>query len=313
MRFAAAVSRHPSPPDATAEVVGEVLEALPGPPPDLALLFCGAGHGRAFEDIVGTVRALVGPRRLLGVTAGGVIGGTEEVEDEPALSLWAAQLGYVPDPVRVTAFPQTTSGSAFQGLPQPAAGRRQTVLLLADPFTLPVPDMLDVVASRGAHAAPVIGGLASAGMSPGHNKLVLDGEIHRDGGVGVLLEDVETVVSQGCRPVGRPMIVTRAEGNLLFEVAGRPAVEQVETVLARLSEDERGIVADGGLHLGIVADEHQVSFDRDDFLVRNVVGVDRERGALAVGATPEVGTTVQFLLRDADSADEDLKALLAGR
>ena len=312
MRFAAAISRHPSSPDATAEVVGEVLERLAGPPPDLALLFCSTAHAEAFDDIVGTVRALVGPQRLVGVTAGGVIGGPEEVEDEPALSLWAGRLGYVPEPVRLTAA-GTSAGVALQGLPQPVAGRRQTVLLLADPFSLPVPDILDAMASRSPRPSPVIGGLASSGLSPGRNRLALDGEVHRDGGVGVLLDGVDTVVSQGCRPVGQPMIVTRAEGNMVLEVAGRKAVEQLESLLGRLGEEDRALVADGGLHVGIVADEHQLSFDRGDFLVRNVVGVDRERGALAVGATPEVGTTVQFLLRDADSADEDLRALLAGR
>lgn len=310
MTFAAAISRHPSSPDATAEVVGEVLERG-GPTPDLALVFCSTAHAGAFDDIVGTVRALVGPRRLLGVTASGVVGGPEEVEDEPALSLWTGSLGYVPEPVRVTAA-GTSAGVALQGLPQPVAGRRQTVLLLADPFSLPVPDILDVVAA-GGRPVPVIGGLASSGLSPGRNRLALDGEVHHDGGVGVLLDDVQTVVSQGCRPVGQPMIVTRVEGNMLGELAGRGAVEQLELLLARLGPDDRALVAEGGLHIGIVADEHQVDFDRGDFLVRNVVGVDRERGALAVGATPEVGTTVQFLLRDAASADEDLRALMADR
>lgn len=311
MSFAAAISRHPSSPDATAEVVGEVLERG-DPPPDLALVFCSTTHVDAFDDIVGTVRALVGPRRLLGVTASGVIGGAEEVEDGPAIGLWTGHLGYVPEPVRLTAA-GTSAGVALQGLPQAVPGRRQTVLLLADPFSLPVPDILDVVASRSPRPTPVIGGLASAGLSPGRNRLALDDEVHRDGGVGVLLDGVTTVVSQGCRPVGQPMIVTRSEGNMLLEVAGRRAVEQLESLLGRLGEEDRALVADGGLHIGIVADEHQLSFDRGDFLVRNVVGVDRDRGALAVGATPEVGTTVQFLLRDAASADEDLRALLAGR
>jgi small ligand-binding sensory domain FIST len=310
MPFTAAISRHPSTPDATAEVVGQVLDRG-GHGPDLALLFVGAEHASAFDDVVGTVRTLIAPHRLLAVTAGGVIGGHEEVEDEPAISLWTGRLGYVPEAVRVTAV-GTSAGVALQGLPQPDPGRRQTVVLLADPFSLPVPDLLDVIAA-GDGPVPVIGGLASAGLSPGANRLALDGEVHTDGAVGVLLDDVDTVVSQGCRPIGNPMIVTRAEGNLLHELAGKRAVEQLERLLGRLGVEDRALVGDGGLHLGIVADEHQASFERGDFLVRNVVGLDRERGALAVGATPEVGTTVQFHLRDADSADEDLRALLAGR
>jgi small ligand-binding sensory domain FIST len=307
--FSTALSRHPSAPDATAEVVGQVLER--GVAPDLAVVFCSAHHLDAFADIVGTIRTLVQPPRLVGVTAGGIIGGDQEVEDEPAVSLWVAGLGYVPEAVRLTAV-STSAGIAFQGLPHADPARRQSALLLADPFTLPVPDLLDVVAVAET-PLPVIGGLASAGMAPGHNRLALDDEVFDDGGVGVLLDGAETVVSQGCRPIGTPMIVTQAEGNLLVELAGRSALDRLEEVLAQISAEERALVTTGGMHLGIVADEHQLAFERGDFLVRNVVGADRERGALAVGATPEVGTTVQFHLRDAASADEDLRALLSGR
>ncbi|HMG45597.1 MAG TPA: FIST N-terminal domain-containing protein [Acidimicrobiales bacterium] len=307
MSYAAAISRHPASADATAEVVGQVLDAG-GHGADLAVLFCSGEHVDAFADVVGTVQALAGPKRLVGITAGGVVGRTEEVENEPALSLWTAHLGYVPEPVRLTAA-STTAGIALQGLPQGTG--HQTALLLADPFSLPVPDLLDVVAVAD-NPLPVIGGLASAGMAPGQNRLVLDGEIFTEGAVGVLLDGVETVVSQGCRPIGSPMIVTSADGNLVVELAGQSAIEQLEQLLGKLTPEDRELLASGGLHLGVVADEHQLAFQRGDFLVRNVVGADRERGALAVGATLEIGTTVQFHLRDAASADEDLRALLAG-
>jgi small ligand-binding sensory domain FIST len=120
------------------------------------------------------------------------------------------------------------------------------------------------------------------------------------------------VVSQGCRPVGSPMIVTRSEGNQLLELAGQSALARLEQVARQVGPDERSLLA-GGVHLGVVADEHRVAFERGDFLVRGVLGADRERGALVVGAQVEVGTTVQFHVRDAASADEDLRALLAGR
>lgn len=309
MPFAAALSRHPSAPDATAEVVGAVLDR--DLEPDLAVVFCSEHHVDAFADIVGTIRTLVHPGRLIAATAGGVIGGREEVEDEPAVSLWLGSLGYVPEALRITAA-STTAGVAFQGLPHPAATARPTAVLLADPFSLPVPDLLDVVA-LAERPLPVIGGLASAGLAPGQNRLALDDEVFDDGAVGVVLAGVETVVSQGCRPIGSPMIVTQADGHLLVELAGRSALERLEALLGQISPEERAMVTTGGLHLGIVADEHKPAFSRGDFLVRNVVGADRERGALAVGATPEVGTTVQFHLRDAASADEDLRALLNGR
>jgi small ligand-binding sensory domain FIST len=314
MPFAAALSQHPSAADATAEVVGQLLERGVARP-DLAVLFATPHHGEAFAEISGTVRTLLSPGRLLGASAVAVIGGSEEVEDGPALSLWTATLGAVPPAVRMTAL-STGSGIALQGLPELAADRPQTVLLLADPFTLPVADVLDVLATRH-EAAAVIGGLASAAVAPGRNRLALDGEVFVDGAVGVVLDahelgPHETVVSQGCRPVGSPMIVTRSEGNQVLELAGRSALARLEQVARQVGPDEAELLA-GGVHLGVVADEHRASFERGDFLVRGVLGADRSRGSLTVGAQLEVGTTVQFHVRDAGSADEDLRALLAGR
>jgi small ligand-binding sensory domain FIST len=160
---------------------------------------------------------------------------------------------------------------------------------------------------------PGVGGAASAARVPGGDRLVLDDLVHADGGVGVVLPvEVATtlVVSQGCRPVGEPMIVTRAEGNLVAELAGRPALERLEELARALAPDERAKLATG-LHLGVAVDEHRMTFGRGDFLVRNVMGADRASGALAVGDVVPVGTTVQFQVRDADSADEDLRALLS--
>jgi small ligand-binding sensory domain FIST len=119
------------------------------------------------------------------------------------------------------------------------------------------------------------------------------------------------VVSQGCRPVGRPLVVTRSERNFVYELAGRPALERL-LEMAKDSMSERDIqLVNQGLHLGLVIDEHRSDFGRGDFLVRNVLGADQANGAIAIGDEVEVGTTVQFHVRDAESADEDLRTLLA--
>jgi small ligand-binding sensory domain FIST len=139
--------------------------------------------------------------------------------------------------------------------------------------------------------------------------------VRTGGAVGALLgpgADIHTLVSQGCRPFGRPLVVTRADANIIFELAGRPALERlVAQAHESLSEDEVALLEMGGLQLGRVIDEHRENFGRGDFLVRNVVGADRSSGAIAVGDVVDVGTTVQFHLRDAASADEDLHALIA--
>lgn len=310
MAFVNALSQHPDAAEATGDVVGRVMEGLDGPP-DLAVLFCSAAHTDAVEDIVATIRTLTSPRVLVGATAESVVGGEYEVEEGPALSLWAATLPVAPTPVRVGAV-RTPSGTAVQGLAIGDLPPGGTLLLLADPFTLPVEPILDAVDAAG-HGVRVVGGMASAARAPGGNRLVLDGEVTASGGVGVVLPPeaaVSTVVSQGCRPVGQPMIVTEAHGNVLVRLAGRTALERIEDLAQSAGPEERSLLA-SGLHLGVAIDEHRDAFGRGDFLVRGVVGIERASGGLVVGEQVEVGTTVQFQVRDAGAADEDLTAMLA--
>jgi small ligand-binding sensory domain FIST len=297
--FASAMSQHPEAAAAVGEVVGRVLEDL-GPEPDLAILFVSAAHVGAVADIAAVVRRVVSPRVLLGCTAGSVVGDAHEVEDAPAVSLWAGRMPTVV-PFRLDA---TRPFPAAEQLPADAAA----FVLLADPFTY---DAADAVASS---ALPVIGGLASAGMRPGFDRLVLDGEVFTDGAVAVAIGgvDVTTVVSQGCRPVGQPMVVTAGEGNLLAELGGRRALDRLQDELASLDESDL-VLARLGLHMGRVIDEQREEFDRGDFLVRNVLGGDPERGVVAVGDEVTVGGTVQLHVRDAITADEDLRLLLEGQ
>lgn len=313
MPFAAALSEHPLPTHAVGEVVGAVLEQL-GEEPDLAVLFVSAGHTGALEDMASAVRMLVRPRVLIGCTAGSVVGGDREVEDHTAVSLFAGRLPTVV-PVRLVA-EQTPDGAAITGfparseLPEDAAA----VILLTDPFTFPADELLVGLREQVGVDLPVVGGLASAARGPGGNRLVLDGSVLTDGAVAVVLGGVEvdTVVSQGCRPIGEPMVVTAGEGNLIHELAGRNALERVQETIASLAPDDLPL-AQRGLHLGRVIDERQAEFARGDFLVRAVLGADRSTGAVAVGDDVAVGDTVQLQVRDATSADEDLRQLLAGR
>ncbi len=309
-RFATGLSQHPDAAVATGEVVGQVLERT-GPGPDLAVLFCSPHHLDAVSDVAATVRSLLGPGVLLGATAVAVVAGAREVEDGPAISLWAGHLDARPRPLRVTAV-RTPSGVAVGGISAGTFGPGEMLVLLAEPFTLPVDEIVGLLGQLDP-PVPVVGGSASAAAAPGGNRLVLDGEVVADGGVGAILPaEVATtlVVSQGCRPVGDPMIVTRAQRNVLVELAGRPALDRLEELAAAAGPEERAELL-AGLHIGVAIDEHQATFERGDFLVRNVLGADRDSGALAVGDVVPVGTTVQFQVRDADSADDDLRRALA--
>jgi small ligand-binding sensory domain FIST len=315
--FASALSQHPDPAEAAGEVIGAVLEQL-GSEPDVVAVFSSPQHRDAFGDMAAAIGRTLRPGVLVGTTAVAVLGGPREVEDAPAVGLWAGRLAARPRPVRLQAT-RTASGIALQGLSSSTFEPGDALLLLADPFSLPVDAIIDVLAALEVPGAgepltvPVVGGLASAAQAPGGNRLVLDDEVMPSGGVGVILPAsvaTTTVVSQGCRPIGDPMIVTRAEGNLVMEIAGRPALDRLDDLVRAADAEERSLLA-SGLQIGIAIDEHRATFERGDFLVRSVVGADRGQRALAVGDRVEVGTTVQFQVRDAVAADEDLRAMLA--
>jgi small ligand-binding sensory domain FIST len=309
--FAAALSEHPVAADAVGEVLGSIVEQR-GVEPDLVVVFASAAHVEFLGEISAAVRTVLRPRTLLGSSASSVLAGAHEAEEVPALAVWAAWTAPV-RPVRLSAGPVHDDGDGpavlIQGLPTDVAVGA-TVLLLADPHTFPADGFLRQLAEVRPDLT-VVGGLASASAQPGGNALVLDDTVHRDGAVGVVLPPTSAVVSQGCRPVGEPMVVTRSERGYLLELAGQPALDRLTALATDLTPDDRALLA-RGVQLGVAIDEHRVDFGRGDFLVRSVLGADRARGVLAVGAEVPVGTTVQFHVRDAASADEDLRELLTG-
>jgi small ligand-binding sensory domain FIST len=310
-RYGAALSEHPDPAQAAAEVTAEVLERL-GPMPELAVLFVTPPHRSALGDIADVVREVLRPVTVLGAAAVAVLGARREVEQTPGVALFAARLGSPAVPVRLAA-ERAGDGWQIVGFPVDVTGVR-SMLLVADPFTFPVDALLAQLGTDRSGLA-VVGGLASAANQPGGNRMLVDDMSYTDGAIGALLsEDVsaQAVVSQGCRPIGRPYIVTRADGHMIHELGGRPALERLVATLEHLQPADRHL-AEHGLHCGVVIDESQVEFERGDFLIRGVLGVDRATGAVAVGDTVPVGSTVQFQVRDAASADEDLHAVLSGR
>jgi small ligand-binding sensory domain FIST len=120
---------------------------------------------------------------------------------------------------------------------------------------------------------------------------------------------MHVVVSQGCLPIGPEMVVTAADGSRVLELAGKPALQKLEEVVAELAPRERELAVDG-LLAGLVIDENVPDYGRGDFLVRPIHGGDRETGALIVGERVRVGQTLRFQVRDAASADDDLREAL---
>lgn len=311
MRCVSSLSVASAFPQAINEALDELGDALRGERADLLVAFVSF---RGTDDVEFLAEAIENrrlARHVIGCTAESVVGTGREIERAPAISLWGLVApGVSVQPVRIDA------EGAFTGMPPArsaeAPGGGRVLVLLGDPATFAAEGALSDL-DRQVPGLPVVGGMASAGHRPGSNRLILDGLVHQDGAVGAVIEGpiaIATIVSQGCRPIGRPMLITRAERNLIRELGRRPALEVFSETYDALSEADQALVREG-LHLGRVINEYQESFGRGDFLVRNVMGADNS-GAIAITDLVRVGQTVQFHVRDAVTADEDLTALLAG-
>ncbi len=277
-----------------------------GGPPDLVCFFvCGADP----EDVTlagERVMALAGGAVTIGCSSTGVIGGGRGIEEQSAVSVWAARLPEVDiTPFRLDVIPEGDH-LAVVGMHEPTPADR-AALLLVNPYEFPAQSFVE----RSADALgglPIVGGLADGLRGQESVRLFFDGEVADCGAIGLLLGGpgiVGTVVSQGCRPVGPAMAVTKAEGNVILELAGTSAYEKLENLVNALPPEDQELAA-MGLHIGIAMDEYADRHERGDFLVRSVVGADSELGALTIGDMVDVGQTVRFQVRDQSTAGGDL-------
>ena len=191
----------------------------------------------------------------------------------------------------------------------------RSLLFFADPFTTPIVQLLDAC-SRVFPNAPVIGGMASGIKAEGETRLAASNEaIYTSGLVGVSFAgdiEIDCVVSQGCRPIGETFEITRAHKNVIEELDGKQPLAAIEQMVEKLPLHDRQLIATGGLQIGRVIDAGKGNFGRGDFLIRSLVGVRRESGAILVGDMVRAGETLQFHVRDAKTAAEEMRLLLEG-
>jgi small ligand-binding sensory domain FIST len=308
VRTAAALSHTAEAGLAAAEAADAAATDLAAPC-DLAVVFVAAEQAEDLEAVGTAVEARLEPTVLLGAAAQGVIGPGEEVEAGPAVVVFAVALdGAHAQPFRAWTLRPPEGGLAVAGWPDTRPG--ELTLVLADPYSFPATEVATRLGRERPHQ-PLVGGLVTGG--PGRSALLLDGQVHSDGAVGVVLRDapVRGLVSQGCRPVGAPLTVTGADHDRILELGGEPAVLRVRELLASVDPADRDRLERGGLHVGLVVDEVRDAYVPGDFLVRGVRGIDPEAGAIAITDLPRVGQTVQFQVRDAHAADHDLHDRLA--
>src|SRR5256714_48182 len=293
--------------DAFAEAAGRAALSLGGAQVDLAMVFAGAANLDHAEEGVALVDDRLPARALVGCGAQGVVGGGRELEDG-GVAVWAASL----DDASIETFHMEAmrAGDQLAVAGVPDLDKADAVIMLVDPYTFPVEPLLAQIGNDHP-GLPIVGGFSSAGGGPGLAVLMHDGEVERQGAVGVALTgvDVRPCVSQGARPIGPEMVITAADGNEIEELASKPALDRIKEAIAELGEYEK-LLAAQGLLIGIVIDENRPEYERGDFLIRGLVGVDEVNGTITVGERVRVGQTVRLQVRDGASADEDLREAL---
>lgn len=314
----------------TYDAAVELADRITGPvTPDLVIVFATPEHSGRIGSVQDALRSRTGVRHVVAVTGEGILAGGTERERAPGLAALAMSLpGVEIKPFWIDVPPSGDPPEARAASLGEQIGVRddfRAAFFFADPFSVPLVNLVpDLSASRthrvgrDGHAYPVgtiLGGMASAGAQPGCNTLSCNGEVRSTGAMGVSLSGpvrVDAVVSQGCRPFGPRMVITKARGNLILELGGTPAIEAIREAVRGLSDADRQIMG-GSLLVGRVIDDSKKHLGRGDYLVRVVLGADEQSGAVAVADLVRAGQTVRLHLHDARTAREDLALLMDGQ
>ena len=330
MKWVNALSTRPSL-EAAVEDVVEQAQKLLQVPADLGLVFISSAFASEYSRLMPLLQEKLSRENLslpalIGCCGGGIVGidskgNVQEVEDGAALSLTLASL---PD-VKVQTFHISTDV-----LPDPDSSPDDWVelmgvppqdqphfILLGDPMSSGTNELLQGLDFAYAGAAKV-GGLADTGSSGSHSSLFCDFKQYRDGMVGVALSGnlvMETIVAQGCRPIGQPYQVVEGERNILLKLEEsaygktHTPLEILQGIFEDLDEEDRAL-AQRSLSIGIAQSAFKQTLEQGDFLIRNVLGVDPRTGAMAIGDRVRPGQRIQFHLRDAEASEDDLTMLL---
>ncbi len=185
------------------------------------------------------------------------------------------------------------------------------LVCFGDPYTFPVADLFLPRLNEDHPGMPVAGGMASSPTGASAPALILNDEVKEQGAIGALIRGVKfaTVVSQGCRPIGRPLVITKGQDNIIAELGGQTPLDYLRQLIDEVPANDKNLMQ-RGLLIGLAISEYRDEFKRGDFLIRNLIGLDPRTGALAVTDRIRLGQTVQFQIRDAATADEDLKEML---
>ncbi len=290
----------------------QVRASLGGRSPDVVVIFFTAHHRPHVERFRERVLRLLRPRIVLGCPCSGVIGGETEVEGRPGLTLWGArwaEADVVPFHLELD---EVDGQPGLVGWPS-SLPEGAGFIVLADPFSTPGDELVAGFRERYP-GAPVVGGLASGARQAAEAQLITTHGVADEGAVCLAIGGgtrLDAVVSQGCRPIGRPFVITSGERNVIATLGGKPAFKQLVSVLRSIDKRDRELTQGGAIHVGRVVDERKSRFGPGDLLVRSITHIDTDSESIALSDFVRPGQTIQFMVRDAQAASAELETMLA--
>ncbi|OIP73524.1 MAG: hypothetical protein AUK48_09825 [Oscillatoriales cyanobacterium CG2_30_44_21] len=301
---------------AVQDLAQQVLALLGDRSLDLGFLFVSTAFASDYPRLLPLLAEKLPIKKLIGCSGGGIVGNGQEFEDKPAISLL---IGHLPDAeVKIFHLDDSdlpdldSSPDRWQSLTGVDPATEPNFVLVGDPFSFPINDLIQGLDFAYPNAVKV-GGLASSG-GMGANALFCFYEegkykLYRTGLLGVALWGditIDPVVAQGCRPIGKILQVSECERNLILGLEGKPPLSLLQDTVGGLSQSDREL-AQHSLFIGVVMNEFKANPSQGDFLIRNIIGVDPRSGAIAVGDRMRPGQRIQLHLRDGKASAEDLE------
>ncbi len=295
---------------AAEDAVARAAEGLEGQRPDWCVVFATAEHAPGMPRLLGALAEAAGTPYVVGCSAAGVVVGDAEVEEGPAVGVLAVSS----DTIRSTPFLFHDDGdhglTAGIRIGQRLMGSRGTgdlVVVWPDPFHVSGDRLLEGLDAT-LQGVPVVGGAASSRGGKETTIQFCGAEVSGGAVSGMRLGGEfrhQVAITQGCRPISEPLLVTRSHENLILEVEGEPAVEALRArAPAEMFDDPIRILED--LFVGILPDVEGETIRPGDYLVRNIVAADPDTGILAIADHVEEGQSILFAVREPHAARHDL-------
>jgi len=297
------------------ECVEQILPGISNDNVDALFVFCSPDLQNDYDHLLSRLTSQFHNAQILGCSAGGVIGGGLEIEQSSALGITAAHL----PGVDIKTF--ALSASDVPDLDSGPNSWRETInvdldplshfVLLADPFSFPADNFIQGMDFAYPNSVK-IGGLASGATRSGENSLFLGSSVFHSGAVGIALSgnvSIDTIVAQGCKPIGDVMRITESEHNILKSLDNENPINVLKSLYDSLDSDNQKLMQHS-LFVGVVMDGFIDTPKHGDFLIRNIMGLDNRTGFMTIGELLKEGQLIQFHLRDSQTSSEDLDGLL---